>query len=31
MAVSTLQLWAEKMRANGSIDKELYEKYRSEL
>ena len=31
MAVNTLQLWTEKMRANGSIDKELYEKYRSEL
>lgn len=30
MAVEALQLWVEKMRANGSIDKELYDKYRNE-
>lgn len=30
MAVDTLQLWTEKMRANGAIDKDLYDKYKSE-
>ena len=30
MTVDTLQLWVEKMRANGSIDDDLYETYKSE-
>ena len=30
MTVDTLQLWIEKMRANGSIDEALYNSYRNE-
>ena len=30
MTVDTLQLWIEKMRANGSIDEDLYNSYRNE-
>ena len=30
MTVDTLQLWVEKMRADGSIDKELYDSYKNE-
>lgn len=29
MTVDTLQLWIEKMRANGSIDQELYDSYKN--
>lgn len=30
MTVDTLQLWIEKMRANGSIDEKLYDTYKNE-
>ena len=30
MTVDTLQLWAEKMLANGTIDRQLYDTYRKE-
>ena len=30
MTVDTLQLWIEKMRANGSIDQTLYDAYKNE-
>lgn len=30
MTVDTLQLWIEKMRANGAIDEDLYNSYRNE-
>ena len=29
ITVETLQLWSEQMLANGSIDRDLYERYRS--
>ncbi len=30
MTVDTLQLWAEKMMANGTIDRQLYDTYKAE-